>query len=161
MRYIAALLAGIFLAILPLVMLSFPDFAWEQSCLRSDIAVEANDEAGTVVSAPCWLMRDSEESKPVRIFTVAMLLLGCVAGGALASRIAETRRALVAFAGPCVGYAILLWLQESDTNMGPFPFPVAVVAGLAGVVGAVRWSRIPRLTNAWRTKRAKPRPPEA
>lgn len=161
MRYIAAVIVGILVAILPPFVLSLPEYAQQSACVRTDVPTVPNEDAGPVVPMPCWLMHADDQSSTTTVITTAMLLLGCVLSGSLAARIAESRSALVAFAGPSLGYAGLLWMQESNGNLGALIFPIAVAAGLVGVVGSVRWSPVPHLTNAWRAMRAKPRPPQA
>jgi hypothetical protein len=158
MRYVVAIMFGALLAVVPLLMLIFPDAAWGIACGKVLENPPISWRVGELVENHCERIDESLDSLLIGWLTIGMLVFGCVASGALAARISEERRMLVAFLAPFLGYVVLFLSWGSYSLLsGALVFVVGVVAGLFGMVGA-RWKR---LTNAWSATRSKQRAPQA
>jgi hypothetical protein len=158
MRYLIAIASGALLAVLPLLLLASSDLAWWQSCMSVANSFPVPDDAYELVENPCGMThRRPVEPLWAIVLNISMLMIGCVMSGALAARLSETRRVVVAFLSPFLAYVALISLGGPNEMLSPVAVAVALAAGLLGIVGP-GWEH---LTNAWRATRAKPRAPQA
>jgi len=157
MRYLIAIVTGALLAVLPPLMLVFPDLAWEHACLSVAKILPTAQGLGELVESPCGFIDETLEPLPVRVLMLSMLSIGCAIAGALAARIAERRRLAVAFLAPFLAYGVLFSWGRFNASLLPIAVGVALAAGALGTVGA-GWRC---LTNAWRATRSKLRAPLA
>jgi hypothetical protein len=154
MRYLFAIVSGALLAILPAVILTMPDLAWWYACrnfVETSLAPQAID---AVIENPCGMThRRPDEPIWMGVLNFSIVAISCAISGALAARMADERRLVIAFLAPFLGYVVLLFLG------GPhwLAFVVGMFAGLLGMVG-VGWQY---LTNAWSATRSKQRAPQA
>ena len=153
-----AIMSGALLAIVPLLMLLFPDVAWDIACGKVLEHPPASWVVGEFVENHCERIDETVKSLLIGLLLIGMLVVGCVASGALAARIAEERRMVVAFLAPFLGYVVLFLSGNSHSLLSTvMVFVVGAFAGLFGVAGA-RWKH---LTNAWSATRSKQRAPQA
>src|SRR5687768_14068450 len=108
MRFPIALAAGALLAILPVLLLVFPDLAWERACVKATSTSLVAQIPGALIEDPCGVShRKPPEPFWVPVLNFSLLMLGCVMSGALAARITKERRLAVAFLAPFLGYVAL------------------------------------------------------
>lgn len=142
---------------LPPLMLVLPEFAWEHSCMDAINIPTGAEMLGGVAENPCELIEETPQPLWMGLLVVSMLMVACSISGALAARIAEERRFVVAFFAPFLGYLLLNLSGGPSELLSPFALTAALAAGLFGSVGA-GWQH---LTNAWRATRSKQRAPQA
>jgi hypothetical protein len=158
MRYVVATISGALLAIVPLLLLIFPDVAWDIACGKVLENPPASWRVGELVENRCERIDESVQSLLIGLLIIGTLVLGCVASGALAARVAEGRRMVVAFLAPFLGYVVLLLLGGSHSLLSAvMVFVVGTFAGFFGMAGA-SWKH---LTHAWSAPRSKQRAPQA
>lgn len=157
MKYLVAIGAGALLALLPPLLLVSPYLAWEHACMRFANTSPAALEAGDAVEDPCWLIHETLEPLWLQLLITMVLTITCCVSGALAARISEKRRWVVAFLAPFLAYLLLISWGASSASVSSLEVAVPFVAGLLGVAGT-GWQH---LTNAWRATRSKQRAPQA
>lgn len=161
MRYLAAIGAGAFIALLPPLLFMFPDFAWEQACISAAQFPSYAQGQGETVEYPCGLIDEILDPLWIRLLVLLTLVAGCVISGALAARIAEEKRMAVAFLAPCSAYVLLILWSDFKASLSPFEvafiIALVLVAGFLGTTGVY----LKHLTNAWRATRSKQRAPQA
>jgi hypothetical protein len=163
MRRLLAILAGGFIAALPMLFLAWPDYAYLAACHRFEettLAVPDRAEASrtdAVVESPCFIGESWEpDSTALALAALAALIVACVLGGRLAATISENGNKFVASAAGALPYVTLSLLDRAFV----VGLLLGVLAGLFGLLGVVRWSWIAHLTNGWRATRPKPRAPQ-
>lgn len=112
MRHPVAILAGAFVAALPIVFLAWPDYALRDACHRFEessfwsVPVREAQNDATAVEAPCDVRWESFDPAFLQLLTLGAAL-ACLLGGRLAAHISETQRVLVASAAGSLPYVVL------------------------------------------------------
>lgn len=137
MRYLIAIISGALVAALPPLILAFPHFAWQQACGSIAETLPGVQTFGALWENPCGLIDETLAPLSVRLLWLSVLAIGCALGGAMAARIAERRRFVVAFLAPSLPYALFFFLALGvDIDVMAVAVPAALAAGALGTLGA-------------------------
>ncbi len=153
MRYPVAIICGAFLAVLPLLIVVFPEFAWHVSCWNVLENPPPSWIVGGFLENQCEVTDGPAVPLYTQLLVLGILAAGCAIAGAMAARIAEERPLLIAFLAPALGYSAVFLVDGFQSHV----LALGVLAGLLGIFGAT-WKY---LTNAWSATRSKQRASQA